>query len=703
MPARLMLPFLSPNSSPDPETPETGGRLVATDGRALPLRSTELAAEAGGGIARVVLTQRFVNPHSEPLTVEYLLPLPSDAAVSGFSFILGERRVVGEVDRKAEARARFEQALSEGRSAALLEQSRDSVFAQTIGNVPPGAEIIAEVIVDQPLRWLDEGAWEWRFPTVVSPRYMGATGRVADAAALAVDVAVPGTGAVATLSLVVADALTGAPESSSHPLDQQLEASDGRTNVRFRGDRGVALDRDVVVRWPVAQPRVGASLIAARPAAAAHGGDTFALVSVTPPLASAGMRPIPRDIIFLLDTSGSMAGRPLTQAKRVVSAMIDTLGDEDRIELIEFGSTAKRFRAEPLAATRDGKHAAKQWLDKLRASGGTEMHEAVLEAIRPLRNDGQRQVVLVTDGQIGFEEEIITALLTSLPAAARLHTVGIGSAVNRSLTRAAARAGRGSELIVDLDEDVERVIPHLLARTSAPLVTDLRIEGDAGIVVAPRALPDLYAGSPALIAVRVHGPSELWVRGRGIEGAFEQRVAVPELALGQGLQGVAALFGREMVEDLETLGLQRERRSEVDVNVEALGLAFQIATRKTSWVAITSDRTVDPELARRVRQPHELPHGTSIEGLGLRDVGWVNNRTGAGLLLQTQAGPTMTGRFEEAKFKRAHVVEARRSNASLVWLFFLLLLLLVLPFIVKRCASSNDAQPNSTSEQPAGD
>lgn len=676
MPVQAMLSFTPPPES----SPNVGGRLVTADHRTLPLRSTHLEAEAGGGIARVVLTQRFLNPHTEPLTVEYLLPLPSDAAVSGFSFILGERRVVGQVDRKADARARFEQAMIEGHSAALLEQTRTSVFAQTIGNVPPGAEIIAEIVIDQPLRWLDEGAWEWRFPTVVSPRYMGAAGRVADAAALAVDVAERGTGVTSTLSLIVADAITGSPESSSHALEQTVEIDVGRSRVRFSGDRGVALDRDVVVRWPVAQPRISACSLAARPAAAAHEGHTFALVSVIPPLESAYMRPIPRDLIFLLDTSGSMAGRPLSQAKRVAGAMIDTLGEEDRIELIEFGSQVNRFRREPLVATRDGKQAAKQWLDSLRASGGTEMHEAILEAIRPLREECERQVVLVTDGQIGFEEAIVQTLLTSLPAGARLHTVGIGSAVNRSLTSAAARAGCGSEFIVDLDEDVERVIPRLLARTSAPLVTDLSIEGSDSIVVAPRAIPDLYARSPALIAVRVRSPGELRVRGRTAEGTFEQRVTIPELALGQGPQGVTALFGRESVEDLE---MRRVAASdaELDANIEALGLCFQIATRKTSWIAVTDERTVDPSREpRRVRQPQELPYGTSIEGLGLRAV------ADRPLALAEALEMPMEG-LSEAKYRRvirgyAGMPEPKKTSAGLLWLFLLALLILAIATVL---------------------
>ena len=162
--------------APSPSSPASGGRLVATDGRPLPLLGAALRVEARGGLARVVLEQRFRNPHAEPLHVTYLLPLPVDGAVSGFGFRIGERRVVGEVDRRAAARERFEEAILEGRTAALLEQDRSSLFTQELGNIPPGAEVLAELTIDQRLRWLDAGAWEWRFPTVVAPRYLGAEG-----------------------------------------------------------------------------------------------------------------------------------------------------------------------------------------------------------------------------------------------------------------------------------------------------------------------------------------------------------------------------------------------------------------------------------------------------------------------------------------------------------------------------------------------
>ncbi len=639
------------------QTESKGGRLVAADGRELPLASVHLAAQAGGGIARVILTQRFENPFDEPLAVTYLLPLPSDGAVSGFSFTLGDERVIGEVTGRAAARERFERAIVEGRTAALLEQDRSSLFTQQVGNVPPRTTVVAEITVDQPLKWLEDGAWEWRFPTVVGPRYQGEPGRVADAAKIDVPVADGALAVRATLALEVADQLTGAVESPSHALSR-----DGAL-LGF-GEGAARLDRDVVVRWPVALPSVSANVIAARPLAAAHDGDAFALITVAPP--NEGGVAIARDLTFLIDTSGSMSGRPLEQAARIASAMIATLGPDDRIEMIEFSSRPRRWQENPVIATESNKEAARAWLEALRAGGSTEMHRAVLEALRPLRPGSQRQVVLITDGYIGFEREIVATLQEKLPAGARLHTIGVGSAVNRSLTQAAARAGKGVELIVGLEEDPDRVTPRLLARTTAPLVTDLVIEGAAIIETAPRKLPDLFVESPALIAIRTKATGgEVVLRGVTAEGRFERRLTIPALRAGEGPRAVAALFAREKVEDLETALAAGANQAETDRTIEATGVEFQIATRLTSWVAVSRSITVAPGTPlKTVEQPHELPHGVSAAGLGLRPASAAPGGAAGGAVTRSKRFVTSAPEAEAGETEAFEVMKDLRLSAA---------------------------------------
>ncbi|MDP3572804.1 MAG: VIT domain-containing protein, partial [Archangium sp.] len=222
----------------------SGGRLITTDGRALPLIGASLAADAKGGLVRITLEQTFRNPHDEPLRVTYSLPLPADGAVSGFAFRIGEERVVGQVDAKARARQRFEDAILEGRTAAILDQERSSLFTQEVGNVPPRTQVICEVQIDQKLTWLPDGAWEWRFPTVVAPRYLGAPGRVADHAQVSVDVADAELPVKLSLSMAIRDRLpeNARPESPSHTLHSGRGLQ--RTDVTFADERGAGLDRD---------------------------------------------------------------------------------------------------------------------------------------------------------------------------------------------------------------------------------------------------------------------------------------------------------------------------------------------------------------------------------------------------------------------------------------------------------------------------
>lgn len=614
MPAHPITAALSPAAS------SSGGSLVSLDGRVLPLRHTALQARAKGGVARTVVRQTFMNPTADALEVTYQLPLPVDGAVSGFRFELDGVEVVGEVDRKHRARERYEQALVEGRTAALLDQERPNLFTQRVGNIPPRSTVVCEVTVDQRLTWLDEGAWEWRFPTVVGARYLGAPGRVADADKVRVEASDKPLPHHLALELTVADAIPSGygPESPTHPTESVR--GDGAAVVTFREGEGARLDRDVVVRWPVAESLPGLALDVARaPDGASDAGSAYGLLTITPPAPAAKMKALPRDLIFLIDTSGSMGGKPLEQAARVASAMIDTLTERDRVELIEFSSEPRRWKVSPVYATEAYKREAVAWVKGLTAGGSTEMRAALMAALEPLRAGAQRQVVLITDGYIGFEREIVETVYQRLPGGCRLHTLGVGSSVNRALTGPAAQAGRGVEQVVGLDEDAERAARRLVERTHAPLLTELTVEGAGAVTVAPARLPDLFAASPVLISLKLGAPgTTVRVRAKSDRGSWEQTIRVPEVtAAGSG--AVRARFARDRVEDHELHLAAGGGASEIDRAIEAIGVDYQIATRLTSWVAVSRERTVDPAAKRRAEtQPQEVPYGVSAEGMGLR-------------------------------------------------------------------------------------
>lgn len=606
-------------SSPAPYE-SSGGRLVSVDGRALPLIGASLAADAKGGLVRITLEQTFRNPHDEPLKVTYSLPLPADGAVSGFAFRIGEERVVGTVDAKHKARERFEQAILEGRTAAILDQERSSLFTQEVGNVPPRTQVICEVQIDQKLTWLPDGAWEWRFPTVVAPRYLGSDGRVADHAKVSIDVADGELPVKLGLSLAIRDRLpeNARPESPSHTLHSGRGMQ--RTDVTFADERGAGLDRDVVVRWRVVGMQVGTELDVSRPSSGVVSEAAYGLLTLVPPSADAKMAPLPRDLIVLLDTSGSMSGSPLDQARRVTAALVDSLTERDQLELIEFSNSPRRWKRGAVQATEANRRDAQAWLARLRASGGTEMKSGILEALAPLRIESQRQVILITDGLIGFEHEVLDAINARLPRGSRVHTVGVGSGVNRSLTMPAARAGRGVELIIGLGEDAEPFVQRLLTRTHAPLLTDVEISGSAVLGSAPQRLPDLYGGCPALVSLKLRPEGgEVIVRSRSAEGDVEDRLQVRPTSHGEGSQAVATLYGRELVEDLELSVATGGNKTELDARIERCGIDFQISTRLTSWVAVSARQMVDPRAPRRNEaMPQALAYGLSAEGVGLR-------------------------------------------------------------------------------------
>ena len=570
----------------------------------LALRDADLEVDASGGLASVRILQTFENRFADPLRVTYQLPLPADAAVVGFTFVLDGERIVGHVERREDARERFEEAIVEGRTAALLEEDRSSIFTQEIGNLPAGATLLVEIEVEQPLQWSTAHGWTWRFPTVIAPRYLGAPGQTPDAERITQEVALAAPEVRTTITGRIGD-ITPAVTSPSH----ELTLDEGV--VRLQGH----LDRDVVLRWPVAHPEPSARLELARPTG--HDATSGRLVVVPP---SADSRSWRRDLIVLLDTSGSMHGAPIEQLKTLTKALIASLCDEDQLEIVEFSSRVHRWREAPVAMTPEARAQATAFVDQLTAGGGTDMHLGILEALNPLRDEACRQVVVMTDGLIGFEDQIIGQIRRKLPQGCRVHTVGVGSAPNRTLTRGAARAGGGHEAIVGLTDDGATAVADLIAHTARPLLVDLELTGSALLQRAPLRLPDLLGGSPAAVslALRPEGGT-LVLRGRTPEGPFHQELSVAGTVEGTGRRVIASRFARERVADLEVERASGGDRNTIDTTIEQLGLAYGIATRHTSWVATTKGATVDVTApTRRQTVPQALPFGMSAQGVGLR-------------------------------------------------------------------------------------
>ena len=609
-----------------PPQPRAG--LVSVDGRTYPLESAKLTTRAEGGLALSRLTQAFSNPHDQALEVVYTMPLPADGAVLGYTVRVGERVIRGVVEPREKAEAAYTKALAEGRTAGLLEQDRDDTFQQRLGNIPPKTRVEVEIEVLQRLAFLAAidslgPQWEYRFPTVVGVRYEGAPGVVPDAGRLDVDRGADG--AIPTRiehELTVADPTANQITSPSHTVLSDA----GTDGVRVRFGAGTRLDRDLVLRWPACAAESGARLQIGGGLAGDDG--RYGLVTVTPPAAPRAT--LARDLTVLLDASGSMDGPPLEHAKQVVTELLQSLEPGDRFELLVFANNVQRLTPAMTEATPDAIARSQAALRALQAGGGTEMASALQEALKPLRHDSQRQVVLVTDGYIGFENKVVAHVMHRLPEGSRVHAVGIGFAPNRSLTAAVARAGRGVELLVGDAVVAREAARRLCAATARPVITEVSIAGSALLRPATRRLRDVFAGQPLLAAVelgrqggtlevsgKLAGAPEPWVRRIEVPGAAAQTAeAVTPQPLG-------ALFGREAIADLElTLAAAKHGREEVEQKIEALGMRHRITSHRTSLVAIAEEPAVDPGAPKRVeRIAVEVPAGVSAEGSGLMVAG----------------------------------------------------------------------------------
>jgi Ca-activated chloride channel homolog len=612
--------------------------LVSVDGRTYPLRSAQIRARAEGGLASSTLNQVFANPYDEPLEVVYTLPLPADGAVIGYTIRIGERVIRGEVEPREKAEAAYRQALYEGRTAGLLEEDRSDTFQQRLGNLPPRTEVSVEIEVLQLLAFLggvgEAGpVWEYRFPTVVGPRYQGAPGRVPDAERLDLDRgAGGGIPARLTLDLIVADALSGSDRVVS-PSHEIMSTSDGRaTTVRLADS--VRLDRDLVLQWPASAGEVGVRMVEGRGLPSDTG--RYALLTVTPPRVTHAAQH--RDLTVLIDASGSMSGMPLELAKRVVSDVLKSLEAGDRFEVIAFASTPWRLMPRLEEATPESVGRCLEAVTALEAGGGTEMVSAIEEALSPLRQDAQHQVVLVTDGQIGFEKELLARVGRSLPAGVRLHTVGIGSAPNRALTRSLARGGRGAEFLAGDEASAVEGARRLCAATVRPVLTDLSLTGPALRACAPARPHDVFEGQALVVAVELgEEGGALEVKGTfaGSREEWSWRMDVPRAdgpgaaagaggapAPGMTSLPVGALFGREAIADAEFELAAGGQSDLLDAQIETLGMRHRVVSRRTSLVGISEEPTVDPRAPRRrERLPVELPAGISAEGVGLRRAG----------------------------------------------------------------------------------
>ena len=627
-----------------PDRDDPAGRIVGRVGDRiveLPLLRADYEIAIAGDIATVTLTQEFANPSRQPMSAEYLFPLDTAAAVYAMRMQVGDEVVRAVIRKKEEAEATFRKALDEGRAAALLTQHRPNMFTQSVANLMPGLPITVSLSYVQPVPRVDD-ANELVVPLVVGPRYRGRdeTGPsevvIAEASTLLDAGYAPATDApdpVATASpergrgewtiepapayppvagpdlpgeidpdriglrirLTGGGVPVGGIASATHALS--IEEDEDGLAIGLREGRTIG-NRDFVLRY-----ELGGDAVTAGGHAHLDERGGFFSMQVAPPRVPDEALAMAREMVFVLDTSGSMRGAPLKAAKSFMDAALAALRPDDHFRIIAFSDAPEHFSSGAQRATASALWAARKHVASLSASGGTEMNRAINAAFDAAQPDGAlRIVVFLTDGYIGREADVLASIRSRI-GDARIHAFGIGSSVNRYLLDAMAEEGRGYARYVDPTQDAEEVAQTLARDLRSPLLTDISIDWGGMLVedVVPQRLPDLFAGNTLRLFGRYRTGGRhtviVIVRGR-VRGRKASLPVTLDLPIGADdasphSEAVALMWARGRIADLERREAVREGDAdEIKASITRLGLTHSLQTRHTSFVAV-SERVVN--------------------------------------------------------------------------------------------------------------
>ena len=561
-----------------------GGELVPA-----PQVSTEVAIEVTGMVARTRVTQLFHNPGSDFVEGVYVFPLPEKAAVDRLHMKIGERLIEGRIREKEEARRTYEKAKREGRKAALVEQQRPNLFTNAVAHIGPNDFVEIRIEYQQALAY-DNGSYGLRFPLAVTPRYVPMAGNLPDEPkALEHTVGGRANGVDIAVSIDAGVPLSTV-KSSYHEAKFQKQSS-GRTLVYLAKDQEDA-DRDFELTWTLAPGKAPQAAMFTQQ----RGEAEYALLMVVPPQPTAAERAaferMPRETILVVDTSGSMQGASIVQARQALEQALDTLTPRDRFNVAEFNSATRPMLPQAVPATPQNVERAREWVRALKANGGTEMMGALAFALQGGETPGYlRQVVFITDGAVGNEDALFGLIHAHL-GSSRLFTVGIGSAPNSHFMAKAAQFGRGTFTHIGDVREVQEKMSALFEKIEAPVLRDVQVRWPDGTPVEtfPARVPDLYLGEPVLVAAAAKAPLGTVVV-TGLRGNQPWSVALTP-PTDRNAAGVGALWARAKI---STLMEELARGADVEAvkpQVVKVALEHHLVSAYTSLVAVDTTASV---------------------------------------------------------------------------------------------------------------
>ncbi|MGB8688202.1 MAG: VIT domain-containing protein [Microcoleus sp.] len=635
--------------SRSPQSPcPVGGLFVGTQNKGpeqvFPLKQTQVKAKIAGNISRVEVVQKFENPFSEPLEAVYVFPLPDEAAVDDMEIKIGSRTIKADIKRRDEALEIYEKARQQGRTAGLLEQERDNIFTQSLANIKPGEKIEVTIRYTESLKFAG-GDYEFVFPMVVGPRYIGRNsippnaplpreGDSSDADRINPPVMPPGTRSGHDIAVSV-EIDSGIPirdvRSTSHQI--VTDRSGKIVSVKLANSDTIP-NKDLILRYRVAGENTQATVLTQ----ADNRGGHFAAYLI-PALNYKSNEIVPKDVVFLMDTSGSQQGEPLAKSQELMRRFIQGLNPNDTFTIIDFANTAKALSTAPLANTASNRQRAINYIDNLQANGGTELLNGIRTVMDfPAPETGRlRSIVLITDGYIGGENEVLAFVQRSLKPGNRLYCFGVGGSVNRFLIDRLAQVGRGTSQVIRQDEPSAEAAEKFFRQINNPVLTELQISWEGmgeKPDIYPIAPPDLFASQPLVVFGRKGDRTSGKLRIRGTQAGgktYEQILPVnfaPSVSVRQresnpatvantdfGNEAIAQLWARSRIKDLMNQMFGGETKSVVE-SVTNTALTYRLLSEYTAFVAVSEEVRVEPDGSRRrVQVPVELPQGVSYEGI----------------------------------------------------------------------------------------
>lgn len=632
-------------------------RIIGEDGSVVqcPLKHTDVKADVSGFIARVNVTQTFHNPTEETIEAVYVFPLPHEAAVDAMTMQVGDRKIVGVIKRRDQARQIYEQALSRGQTAALLEQERPNIFTQSVGNIAPDEEVKIHISYVDVLNY-DSGEYEFHFPMVVGPRFIpgrpvGSRSPTPPELQGKVSPPVPNTTRVPDAERITPPVLrpevrNGHDISLAVSLDaavpvQDLEVANHEATVDRQGESKATVtlspadslpNKDFVLRYAVVGEKPEMAVLAHTAAYSQVAGKPdggYFMLMIQPKEDERLKKSPPREMVFLVDVSGSMRGAKTNKTREMMQFMLNLCRGNDTVQVVTFANQAQKLFAKPLPVDEDSIQQALNFTDNLRGSGGTHMLQGVKLAIdEPIDSKRVRIIVMLTDGFIGNEAEIIRHVGKNCGDQIRFWTIGIGQSPNMFLIDGVARQGGGMGKRLGLNDDAESLSHEMMTRIQRAQLANVEI--DWGSMQAtetyPASIPELWSGRPVILfgRYRTGGRHEIAVSG-SIEGQAARWPLTVELPESQAEHDVLAkVWARKKIENLMHQTFYTGSPA-VEEEVTKLALDYGLMTQYTSFVAVdeqdTDQRQSPARRPRRMLVPVPLPEGAEWEGFfGERDL-----------------------------------------------------------------------------------